>query len=174
MQRGYKAAHTSGIIIFAKECVQGHRYVVETRTGHGVAVQRGFYWHSTFGTGCITTSGFVLQPNIQEREFARYAPMLDSLDPANVFQHYRDLCRVGHDHGVHMPAYEEHCPERSLMEIECGDTVTARVPTFCRSSVPRWMVIIHNLSSAIRQFLLRTLSTARFGATQTGMQPSCS
>ena len=106
VRRRYEAVHTSGIIIFAKEYIQGYRHVVKPWSGHGIAVRHGFYWHSTFGTGCVAASGFILQPNIQEREFARYAPMLDSLDPANVFQYCRALCRVSHDYGVRLPAYE--------------------------------------------------------------------
>ena len=140
----YVAAHSTGTIIFAKEFIRGYKYLVETRPNRGIWVKRRFWWHSTLGTGCVTSSGHVLQPNIQDREFARYAPMLDNLDPANVYQFYQDLCRVGHEHGVYFPAYEDYCPERSFDDIECGDTETACVPTFCRSSVPRWMAIIHN------------------------------
>ena len=88
----YEAAHTSSVVIFAQEYINGYKYVVENRFGYGTPVKRGFFWHSTFGTGAITASGFMLHPNIQERKFARNSPMLDSLDPANVFQYYRDLC----------------------------------------------------------------------------------
>ena len=144
VKRRYEAAHSTGTIIFAQEFIQGYKYVVETSPNRGIWVERRFWWHSTLGTGCVTGSGHILQPNIQEREFARYAPMLDTLDPANVFQYYRDLCRVGHENGVYIPAYEDYCPERSLDDIECGDTKTACVPTFCRGSVPRWSSIIHN------------------------------
>ena len=122
VRKWYDAAHVSAVIIFALECVNGCAHIVKNRLGIGSPVVRGFYWHSTFGTGAITASGHMIQPNIQEREFARYAPMLDSLDPANGFQHYRDLCRVGHACGAYFPAHEEFCPSKSFAVIECGDT----------------------------------------------------
>jgi len=86
----------------------------------------------------------VLQPNIQERDFARYAPYLEDLDLSTVRMFYHDLCRVAHDHGIYVPAYEEHRPEATFSRIECGDTRTASVPKFCQSNVQRWEAIIHH------------------------------
>jgi len=117
---------------------------VETSVGHGHEVFRGYYWHSLFGTGCITASGFMLQPNVQEREFGRHEPSLDSLDPASVRLFYLDLCRVAHDYGIYMPAYEEYRPEDTFSAIECGDAPKARASKFCESKVPQWAAIIHH------------------------------
>jgi len=86
----------------------------------------------------------VLQPNIQERDFARYAPYLENLDPSTVRMFYQDLCRVAHDHGIYLPAYEEYRPEETFSRIECGDSRTACVPKFCQSQVQRWEAIIHH------------------------------
>ena len=86
----------------------------------------------------------MLQPNIQERDFGRYAPTLEGLDPATVRAFYVDLCRVAHSYGIYMPAYEEFCPETTFSTIECGDTRTARVPKFCQSLVSQWQAIIHH------------------------------
>jgi len=86
----------------------------------------------------------MLQPNVQEREFGRHAPSLDSLDLALVRLFYLDLCRVAHDYGICMPAYEEYRPEDTFSTIECGDTPKARVPKFCESKVPQWAAIIHH------------------------------
>jgi len=84
--------------------INGFKFVVETSVGRGHEVFRAYYWHPSFGTGCITASVFMLQPNIQEREFGRHAPSLDNLDPTSVHLYYLDLCRVAHDYGIHMPA----------------------------------------------------------------------
>jgi len=86
----------------------------------------------------------MLQPNIQEQEFGRYAPSLESLDPSTVRMFYIDFCQVAHDYGIYMPAYEEYRPEVTFSTIECGDTPTARVPKFCQSQVPRWEAIVHH------------------------------
>jgi len=94
--------------------------------------------------GCITNSGFVLQPNIQERDFGRYAPTLEGLDPSTVRAFYVDLCRVAHGYGIYMPAYEEFRPEDTFSMIECSDTHTARVLRFCQSLVSQWQAIIHH------------------------------
>jgi len=104
-------------------------------------VYRAYYWHSSLGTGFITASGFLLQPNIQEREFGHHAPSLTSLDPTLVRLFYLDLCRVAHEYGIHVLAYEEYRPEVTFSTIECGDTPTARVPKFCESEVPQWAAI---------------------------------
>jgi len=124
--------------------ITGFVYVVETRVGLGHKIVRCFYWHPTFDTGCITSSGFMLQPNIQERDFGRYAPLLEGLDPLTICQWYINLCRVAHDCGIYLPAYEEFRPEETFSVIECGDTPTARVPKLCQSQVPRWEAIIHH------------------------------
>jgi len=124
--------------------IDGFKYVVETSAGHGHEVFRAYYWHSLFGTGCITASGFMLQPNIQEREFGHHAPSLDSLDPTLVHLFYLGLCRVAHDYGIYLPAYKEYRPEVTFSTIECSDTPTARVPKFCESKVPQWAVIVHH------------------------------
>jgi len=107
-------------------------------------VFRRCYWHPSFGTCCTTSSGFMLQPNIQEREFGCYAPSLDSFDPALVRMFYLDCCQVAHACGVYMPACEEFRPEDTFSTIECGDTPTARVPKFCQSQVPQWEAIMHH------------------------------
>jgi len=87
--------------------ITGFVYVVETQVGLGHRIVRRYYWHCTFGTGCITSSGFMLQPNIQECDFGRYVPMLEGLDPSTVHQWYIDFCQVGHDYGIYVPAHEE-------------------------------------------------------------------
>jgi len=78
----YDAAHNSGVVLPVSDFIDGFKIAVETRVGHGHEVFCCYYWHPSFGTGCITSSGFMLQPNIQEQEFGRYALSLDSLDPA--------------------------------------------------------------------------------------------
>jgi len=65
----HNAAHTSGVALPVGDFIRGFVYVVETRVGMGHRIIRRYYWHCTFGTGCITLSGFMLQPNIQERDF---------------------------------------------------------------------------------------------------------
>ena len=111
---------------------------------HGKRIKRRYYWHSTFGTGCITASGLILQPNVQEKDFLRAAPYLESLNPATVYYWFRDLQRAAHDNGIWVPAYEEFCPERSFMNILCGDNPSADLPPFCSSSTPKWGLILHN------------------------------
>jgi len=140
----YDAAHNSGVILPVSDFIDGFKIVVETSVGHGHEVFCRYYWHPSFGTGCITSSGFMLQPNIQEQEFGRYAPLLDSLDPASVRMFYLDCCQVAHACGIYMPAYKEFRPEDTFSTIECGDTPTARVPKFCQSQVPQWEAIIHH------------------------------
>jgi len=122
----------------------GFHFDVETAVGQTHTILRKCWWHPSLGTGCITNSGFVLQPNMQERDFGRYAPTLKGLDPSTVRAFYVDLCRVAHGYGVYMPAYEEFCPEATFSTIECGDTCTARVPKFCQSLVSQWQAIIHH------------------------------
>jgi len=105
--------------------INGFKFVVETSVGHGHEVSCGYCWHPSFVTGCVTASGFMLQPKTQEREFGSYEPSLKSLDPASVCTFCLDLCRVAHAHGVHMPAYEEFLPEVTFSAIECGDAPAA-------------------------------------------------
>jgi len=131
-------------VLPASDFINGFKFVVETSVTHGHEVHRSYYWHPSFGTGCIAASGFMLQPNIQEREFGRRAQSLDSLDPASIRLFYLDLCRVAHDYGMCLPAYEEHRPEVTFSTIECGDAPTARVPKFCESKVPQWAAIVHH------------------------------
>jgi len=140
----YDAAHTSGVVLPVSDCLGGFVYVVKTEVDRRCQIVRKFFWHPSLGTGCITSSGFVLQPNIQERDFARYAPYLENLDPSTVRVFYLDLCRVAHDHGIYMPAYEEYRPEETFSRIKCGDSRTACVPKFCQSQVQRWEAIIHH------------------------------
>ena len=75
---------------------------------------------------------------------AQHAPYLENLDPSTVRMFCHDLCRVAHDHGIHMPAHEEFRPEETFSRIECSDTRTARVPKFCQSQVQRWEAIMHH------------------------------
>mgnify|MGYP007080209337 CR=1 FL=1 len=140
----HDAAHTSGVALPAGDFIHGFRYVVETRLNGGSRIVQQFFWQCTFGMGCVTSSGFMLQPNIQEREFGRCAPSLEGLDPSAVRQFYIDLCRVAHDYGVYLPACEEIRPEETFSVIECGDAPTARVPKFCQSQAPQWEAIIHH------------------------------
>jgi len=140
----YDAAHTSGVVLPVGDFIHGFQYIVEIRIGGGHLIVRQFFWHCTFVTGCITSSGFMLQPNIQERKFGRYAPSLKGLNPSTVHQFYIDLCRVAHDCGIYVPVYEEFRPEDTFSMIECGDAPTDRVPKFCQSQVPRWEAIIHH------------------------------
>ena len=67
----YDAAHTSGVALAVGDYVCGFQFVVESAVGRRHQVLRNYFWHPSFGTGCITTSGFMLQPNIQEQEFGR-------------------------------------------------------------------------------------------------------
>jgi len=67
----------------------------------------------------------MLQPTIQEREFGRYAPLLESLDPSTVRMFYIDFCRVVHDYRIYVPACEEFRPEDTFSTIECGNMPTA-------------------------------------------------
>jgi len=140
----HDAAHTSGVALPVSDYLEGFPFIVETSVSKQHQIVCKCWWHSTFGTGCITNSGFMLQPNIQERDFGRCAPSLASLDPATVRMFYLDLCRVAHDHGIYVPAYEEFRPEDTFSRIECSDTRTARVPKFCQSQVPRWEAVIHH------------------------------
>jgi len=140
----YDAAHSSGTILPVNDFIDGFKYAVETSAGHGHEIYRAYYWHFSLGTGFITASGFLLQPNIQEREFGRHAPSLTSLDPTSVRLFYLNLCRVAHEYGIYVPAYEEYRPEVTFSAIKCSDTPTARVPKFCESKVPQWAAIIHH------------------------------
>jgi len=131
----YDAAHTSGVVLPVSDHLDGFHFAVETAVGQPHMILRKCWWHPSLGTGCITNSGFVLQPNMQERDFGRYAPTLEGLDPSTVRAFYVDLCRVAHGYGIYMPAYEEFRPEDTFSMIECGDTRAARVPKFCQSLV---------------------------------------
>jgi len=107
VQIRHDAAHASGVALPLNYFITGFAYVVETRVGLGHRIVRRFYWHPTFGTGVITSSGFMLQPNIQECDFGRYAPVLEGLNPSFFREWYVDLCQVAHDYGIYHPAYEE-------------------------------------------------------------------
>jgi len=135
-QRHCDAAHASGATLPENKYVLGFCCVVENRPNSGVWIRCLYFWHLTFGTGAITSSGCMLQPNIQERDFQQHAPILDGLDLAKVCQFYCDLCWVGHDCWICLPSCEEFCPASAFTAIECGDTPTARVPKFCQSQVP--------------------------------------
>jgi len=147
----------------------GFEFHVEVSQGHLRKVFRRFWWHSTLGAGCITSSGYVLQPNIQEREFGRYAPTLEDLDPAKVRNWYNDMVRVAHDFGIYLPAYEEYRPEETFSVIECGDTRTARLPSFCRSQMSRWQAIIHHHLK--RDKVIPSSHPTRFGTIPTDTKP---
>jgi len=97
------AAHTSGAALPVSDFLGGFLFVIETEVNRRHQVVRKCFWHPSLGTGCVTSSGFVLQPNIQERDFARHAPCLENLDPSMVRMFHHDLCRVAHDHGIYMP-----------------------------------------------------------------------
>jgi len=140
----YDAAHSTGTALPVSDFINGFKFVVESSMGHGHEVFRAYYWHPSFGTGCITASGFMLQPNIQEQEFRCHAPSLDSLDPTSVRLFHLDLCQVAHDYSIHLPAYEEYQPEVTFSTIECGDAPTARVTKFCKSKVPQWAALVHH------------------------------
>jgi len=103
----YDAAHTLGVVLSVGNFIIGFVFHVEIHPGTFSKVYRCFWWHSTLSTRCITSSGYVLQPNIQEREFGHYAPSLEDLDPAKVRNWYNDMVRVGHDFGIYLPAYED-------------------------------------------------------------------
>jgi len=115
----HDAAHTSGAVLPVGDCFDGFLFVIETEVGKQHQVVRKCFWHPSFGTGCVTSSGFVLQPNIQERDFARHTPHLENLDPSTVRVFHHDLCRVAQDHGIYMPAHEEFRPEKTFSRIEC-------------------------------------------------------
>jgi len=140
----HDAAHTSGAVLPVSDCLDGFVHVIETEVDKRHHIVRKFFWHPSLGTGCIACSGFMLQPNIQERDFARCAPHLENLDPSTVRMFHNNLCRVAHDHGIYMPAHEEFRPEETFSRIECGDSRTACVPKFCQSQVQRWEAIIHH------------------------------
>ena len=69
--------------------------------------------------------------------------MLKGLDISTIRQWHINLCRVAHDYGIYLLAYEEFRPEETFSVIKCVDTPTARVPKFCQSQVPRWEAAIH-------------------------------
>jgi len=140
----YDAAHASGVVLPMSDCLNGFVHAIETEVDKLCQIVRKFFWHPSLGTGCITSSGFVLQPNIQERDFAQCAPHLKNLDPSTVRMFHVDLCRVAHDHGIYMPAREEHRPEETFSRIECNDSRTACVPKFCQSQVQRWEAVVHH------------------------------
>jgi len=140
----YEAAHTSGVVLAVDEHIDGFQFLVESAVGRQHEIRRKHWWHPSLGFGCITSSGFLLQPNIQEQEFGRYAPSFESLDPSTVRMFYLDFCRVAHDYGICVPACEEFRPEDTFSTIECGDTPIARVLKFCQSQVPRWEAITHH------------------------------
>jgi len=62
----YNAAHTSGVILPVGDYIRGFQFVVESAVGRQHQVLCRHFWHPSLGTGCVTSSGFVLQPNIQE------------------------------------------------------------------------------------------------------------
>jgi len=169
----HDAAHTSGVALPVSDYLDGFLFVVKTSVGKQHQVVCKYWWHSTFGTGCITSSGFLLQPNIQEQDFGHYAPSLANLDPSTVRVFYLDLCRVAHDHGIYMPAYEEFRPEDTFSRIECGDTRTARVPKFCQSQVPRWEAIIHYHLKRDKVIPSCTLKPMRLDTVQMAMRRWC-
>jgi len=98
----HDAAHTSGVALRVGDHLGGFLFVIETEVGKQHQVFRKCFWHPSLGTGCIASSGFVLQPNIQEQDFARCAPHLKNLDPSTVRMFCHDLCRVAHDHWIYM------------------------------------------------------------------------
>jgi len=63
------AAHTSGVVLPVGDFIQGVVCVVETRVNTVHQIVQRCHWYCTFSTGCITLSRFMLQPNIQERDF---------------------------------------------------------------------------------------------------------
>jgi len=95
------------VVLCVGDFIIGFKFHVEVRKGVLSKVYRCFWLHSTLGTGCIIGSGCLLQPNIQEREFGRYAPSLEDLDPAKVRNWYNDVVHVGHDFGICLLAYKE-------------------------------------------------------------------
>jgi len=106
----HDAAHTSGAALPVGDCLDGFLFVIETEVGKQHQVVCKCFWHPSLGTGCVASSGFMLQPNcpnIQERDFARCTPCLENLDPSTVRMFCHDLCRVAHEHGIYMPAHEE-------------------------------------------------------------------
>ena len=117
------------------DCLDGFCFAVETAVGAQHVILRKCWWHPSLGTGCIANSGFVLQPNTQERDFGLCAPTLEGSDPSTVRDFCVNLCRVAHGCGVCMPACEEFRPEDTFSMIECGDARTARAPKFCQSLV---------------------------------------
>jgi len=62
----YDAAHTSGVVLPVGDCIRGFQFVLESAVGRQHQVLRKYFWHPSLGTGCITSSGFMPQPNIQE------------------------------------------------------------------------------------------------------------
>jgi len=66
----YDAAHTSGVVLPVSDYLGGFVHVVEIAVDQLHRIVRKFFWHPSLGTGCITSRGFVLQPSIQERDFA--------------------------------------------------------------------------------------------------------
>jgi len=90
------AAHAPGMTLPVSDHLDGFCFDVETAIGRTHAILRRCWWHPSLGTGCITNSGFVLQPNTQEREFGRCAPTLEGLDPSTVRAFCVDLARIAH------------------------------------------------------------------------------
>jgi hypothetical protein len=73
------------------------------------------------------------------------APTLEELTPYAVYRFYQDLCKVAHEHGIYIPPYEQHCPQRPFATIVCADDDQADLPPFYASDVTTWQTIIHNL-----------------------------
>jgi len=158
----YDAAHSSGTILPVNDFIDGFKYVVETSAGHGHEIYRAYCWHSSLGTGFITASGFLLQPNIQEREFGRHAPSLTSLDPTSVRLFYLDRCRVAHEYGMCVPAYTKNIDQK-LRSLRSNAAILLQLE--CRSSAK---VKFHNgrlssiiISKGTRLFLRRILKPPR-------------
>ena len=96
----YEAAHSHDIVLPAETYKTAFAYDVEVSQNRVLEVHRYYWWHPSLGAGVITSSGFLLQPNIQERDFSRCAPMLESLDPAMVHQWYQDFAANSRAGGV--------------------------------------------------------------------------
>ena len=92
----HDAAHTSGVVLPVSDCLDGFVFIIETEVGKQHRIVRKHFWHPSFGTGCIASSGFMLQPNVQEWDFARYTPYLENLDPLTVRMFYQDPVSYTH------------------------------------------------------------------------------
>jgi len=61
----HDAAHAPGMMLPVSDHLDGFHFEVETSVGQTHRILRKCFWHPSLGTGCITSSGFVLQPNMQ-------------------------------------------------------------------------------------------------------------